>query len=512
MPIRTDKVRTMIVAGLGLATLAAYALHHEAGLAGQAHAAPQHSSAQGALALHSAAPPPTQPALALPPAASPASAQVGTASDAVSLSAQLDRSSVLVGSDGLVHVALTLRAEPTKEPAATVHPTDALVVLDLSGSMSGQKLSYAKQALHQLINRLTPRDRFGLVTYESDAALALPLTAADGPQSARFHRVVDALETAGGTNMSAGLDLALAELAKRERGGRDARVLLLSDGHANMGDSSAAGLSERARKVTRFDDVLSAMGIGDDFNEDLMSGLADSGTGNFYYLSRVETLASYFDAELKAAAQTLASALELQFVPEPGVELVELSGYPIERDGARVIVRPGNLRSGQERLLWATLRAPTAALRDVALGRFALQFKQDGKSFAVNTPALPALACVADRTRYEDSIARPLWEQYTLSEGYRKVQGAIGKAIAEGDAKDIERERANYELNRSLAQKFGSAAVLKSLSDMASVADSAKNWQTQAPAQRAYHAKQEKSRALFGRRQDAYNSDPLLGL
>jgi Ca-activated chloride channel homolog len=499
MPIRTDKTRAVIVAGLALATIAAYAVHRQTGFSGQAHAAPNRTPVPHA-------------ALATPAAPLAPPRPIEASSGQVSLTAALDRSSVLVGSDGLVHVALTLRAAPDAKAEAALKPTDALVVLDLSGSMSGQKLSYAKQALHQLIDRLTPRDRFGLVTYESEAQLALPLSLADGAASARFHRVVDALETAGGTNMSAGLDLALAQLSGRERGGRDARVLLLSDGHANRGDSSPAGLAERARKVTRFDDVLSAMGIGDDFNEDLMTSLADSGTGNFYYLSRVEMLGSYFDAELKAAAQTLASALELQFAPAAGVELLELSGYPVEHAAGLSVVRPGNLRVGQERVLWATLRAPTAALRDVALGSFSLQFKQGDTRFELAAPPLPMLACVADPAAFEASIARPLWEQYTLNEAYRKVQSAIGKAIAEGNAEDIDRHKADYEQNRVLAKRLRSSAVLNSFSDMSQTVDRAKAWQQAAPAQRMLHAKQEKSRALFNRRQDAYNSDPLLGL
>jgi Ca-activated chloride channel family protein len=499
MPNRTDKLRAAIVAALALSTLAAYALYRVGpGFTRQAQAEPN----RGSTRYVAAAP--------LKPGAKPK--PVSASTNQVTLSAQLDRSAVLVGSDGLVHVALTLRADSAAQPGAAQKPTDALVVLDLSGSMSGQKLTYAKQALHQLIDRLTPRDRFGLVTYESDAQLALPLSMADGVGRTRFHDIVEGLQTAGGTNMSAGLDLALEELGKRQRGGRDARVLLLSDGHANMGDSSAAGLSERARQITRSDDVLSAMGIGDDFNEDLMTGLADSGTGNFYYLSRVEMLGSYFDAELKAAAQTLASAVELRFAPADGVELLELSGYPIERAGGTLSVRPGNLRTGQERVLWATLRAPTAALRDVALGSFSLQFKQDEVAFEVNAAPLPALACVADTAQFEAGIARPLWEQYTLNEQYRKVESAMGRAIAEGNAQDIEREQAGYEANRMLASKLGSAQVLNSMDTMARVAGRAKEWQQAAPAQRAFQAKQEKSRAHFNRRAGAYNSDPMLAL
>ncbi|HKO90394.1 MAG TPA: VWA domain-containing protein, partial [Polyangiaceae bacterium] len=258
MQNRTDKIRAAIVVALTLSTLAVYAVYHHAEPAGKARAEAIQRPTKAPAQRRSA----REPEAKSTPAPTPISATGGQ----VRLSAALDRSSVLVDSDGLVHVALTLHADPNAE-AVAAQPTDALVVLDISGSMSGQKLDYAKQALHQLIDRLTTRDRFGLVTYESEARLVQPLARADGANVARFHRVVNALETAGGTNMSSGLDLALRQLAQRERAGAGARVLLLSDGHANEGDSSPDGLMARARRVTQQDDVLSALGIGDDFNE-----------------------------------------------------------------------------------------------------------------------------------------------------------------------------------------------------------------------------------------------------
>lgn len=494
MPISNRKRGALTVAALTLLTLASYALARpgEAPVQRPSIAAP--------------APAPT----VIKPAQAPIA--VTTATGQVTLTAKVDRNALLAGSDGQAHVALTLRAQTADGDAAARSPIDALVVLDISGSMAGQKLDYAKQALHQLIDRLTGEDRFSLVTYESEARVLLPLQAAQGGAVAGFHRVVDNLETAGGTNMSAGLDLALRELQQHNEQGRNARVLLLSDGHANEGDSSLAGLTERARKFTRHDDVLSAMGIGDDFNEDLMTSIADRGTGNFYYLSKVAVLGRYFDAELRAAAQTVASALELRFTPAPGVELLELAGYPIEQSGTVLSVRPGNLYAGQERLLWATIKAPTDALRDVALGSFSLRFKRNEELLETPSAALPELACVSDSERFEQAIVRDLWEEYVATEQYSKSKVALGRAVSEGTEVDIDREQKSFESNRSLAEKLGSKRVLDQLGAMASEVDAAKKSQRAPAAERQYDAKQMKSKAIFSRRKDAYNDDPWLGL
>ncbi len=503
MQIRTDKTGKLIVGALTFCTLLAYALYRVAGLPSAPARAEASSWSHGLFAVTNPARP--------QPATKPAAKATSGAGE-VTLTAQLDRRAVLSGSDGELHVALELRANGAAAADAARKPTDALVLLDVSGSMSGKKLDDAKQALHRLIERLGPDDRFGLVTYESEAQLVVPLRSAGAGAVPEFHRVVDRLATGGGTNMSAGLDLALAQLRGQRRSGASARVLLLSDGHANEGDASPAGLAARVREVVQLDDVLSALGIGDDFNEDLMTSLADNGAGNFYYLSRVELLGRYFDAELRAAAQTVASALELRFAPAPGVQLVALAGYPIERGERSDTVRPGNLYAGQERKLWATLRVPTDTLRDLALGSFSLQYQQGAAARELEAPPLPTLACVADVTRFERSIDRASWEEYVAGEQYTKVQAALGKAVGEGDEADIDREQRAYEQNRSLAEKLGSTRVLRQLDALSTEAAAAKSEQKAPAAERSYNAKQKKSRALFKLRRDAYNDDPLLGL
>lgn len=187
-----------------------------------------------------------------------------------------------------------------------------------------------------------------------------------------------------------------------------------------------------------------------------LTALAERGAGNFYYLSQVGMLGRYFDAELRAVSQTVASALELEFEPAPGVQLTELGGYPVERVGERYVVRPGNLVAGQERVLWATLRAPTATLGEVALGQFGVRFKAGQAPQHARTPELPRLACVGDGARFEAAIVRPVWEDYVTTEQYQKAQANLGRAVGEGSEADIVREQQAFEANRALASKFGS--------------------------------------------------------
>ena len=93
----------------------------------------------------------------------------------VRVSAELDRSAVLRNGSGIVHVEVSLKADGPI--GSTVRaPTDVVVIVDHSGSMSGNKLYYAKQAIHQLIGRLDDEDRFGLVAYETSAQILIPIS------------------------------------------------------------------------------------------------------------------------------------------------------------------------------------------------------------------------------------------------------------------------------------------------------------------------------------------------
>jgi Ca-activated chloride channel homolog len=258
--------------------------------------------------------------------------------------------------------------------------------------------------------------------------------------------------------------------------------------------------------------VLSTMGIGDDFNEDVMTGIAETGTGNFYYLSRVALLGRFFDAELKAAGETVASALELQFEGASDIQVLDVSGYELERSGKHTVVRPGNLYAGQKRTLWVTLQLPTDKLRDLDVGRFVLRYKHRDQARELSTGELPQIACVADRERWKRSIDKSLWEQNLLTEQFQDAQMQVGRAVGSGDAAGIEAAVKRFSDNRELARELGSSKALSKIEALEGERSAAKGAAAAPASTRGYEAKRMKSRAQFERRADAYNSDPLEGM
>ncbi len=383
-------------------------------------------ASRGRTAVTSPATPPSEPA---------ALRFTAPAGGPVTFSGQLDRSAVHVGGDGLVRMELTLAAEARAATAAPARvPTDLVVVLDRSGSMDGEKLRHARAAVSELIAQLDPADRFALVTYADAAEMTIPLDAVSPDARRRWLATVAELGTLGGTNISAGLDLGLAALQSGRTAGRTARTILISDGLANQGDASHEGLVRRARRSAQGEWPLTTVGVGTDFNEYLMTALADAGTGNYYFVERATDLGNVFAREFGAARTTVASALAVEIAPAPGVRVVDAAGYPLETapDG-RVTFRPGTLFAGQERRVWVTLAVPQDAVAERDLGQFAVAYKDGAAPRRAVFAETPRVACVADRDAFFAGVDRGAWERAVVVDELNKMQETVARQVAAGD-------------------------------------------------------------------------------
>ncbi|HEV7731583.1 MAG TPA: VWA domain-containing protein [Candidatus Binatia bacterium] len=370
-----------------------------------------------------ATPPPTNTALRF----------TGTGSGLVTFTGQLDRAAVRTGGDGLVRMELLLGAKNFIEQARRRRPADIVVVLDRSGSMEGDKLVHARAAVAELIQQLDPRDRFALISYADDAEMTIPLAAVSPEARSGWLTTVAGLGTLGGTNMSSGLDLALSAMQASGAAGRVARTILISDGLANQGDSSPEGLVARARRVARSEWALTTVGVGSDFNEYLMTALADAGTGNYYFVERATDLGDVFAREFGTASTTVASAVEVEIAPAAGVRVVDAGGYPLETTGdGHVVFRPGTLFAGQERRIWVTLAVPQDAVGERDLGRFALAYKDGDTARRVAFAETPRVACVADDDAFFAGVDTQTWERAVVVEEFNKMQDTVARQVAAG--------------------------------------------------------------------------------
>jgi Ca-activated chloride channel family protein len=410
----------------------------------------------------------------------------------VGLEAHLDRSSVLRGSDGLVRVELALRGGAGANAPRV--PTDLVVVLDRSGSMEGQPIATALAAVRELIAGLADGDRFALVSYASDVTLDIALEAASPQARERWSQLVASIVASGGTHLASGLDLGHAVLAETERSGRSPRLIVLSDGLANQGDYSLEGLRARAGRARTGEYVLSAVGIGDGFDETVMSALADAGTGNFYYLPDVARLSGVFADEFAAARETVARAVAVRIAPAAGVRVAGAGGYPLEPEGGAVRFHPGDLFAGQERRVWLTLHAPTESVGDVSLGEVQVEYATpEGERGRAALAALPQLTCVASDADYYASFDADRYQRANLRDSVGELKKSVARKIAAGRQAeavaelDAYRARSETEQLRALGYVGGDEArAVEELRDAVS-----------APAAAAPAARNQLGKQLF---------------
>jgi Ca-activated chloride channel homolog len=160
--------------------------------------------------------------------------------------------------------------------------------------------------------------------------------------------------------------------------GRVNRIILLSDGHANEGITDPSALAEVARRSAQQGIRLSAMGIGQDYNEDLMESLAEYGRGRYHYVAKATDLETILGNELASLKATVAWKTELRIEPGcDGVEVVEAFGYESRREGRVVVVPMSDLFAGDSRRILVSLRVPSNGVGPRSVLRTSLSFEDN---------------------------------------------------------------------------------------------------------------------------------------
>jgi Ca-activated chloride channel family protein len=229
-------------------------------------------------------------------------------------------------SDGdvrLLRVGLQTRVEDRTE-----RPDAALtLVIDVSGSMADPgKLDMVQQALHTLMDQLRPTDSVAIVTFSDDARVVRPMTR--GARRADLHAAVNELSVRNSTNLEAGLVMGYQVAREGFRAGSTNRVILLSDGLANVGDTAAAPILARVREAADKQITLLGVGVGNDYGDTLMEQLADHGDGYVVYVSELAQARKVFVEQLPAAlaVRALDAKVQVTFYPHT-VAGYRLIGY-----------------------------------------------------------------------------------------------------------------------------------------------------------------------------------------
>ncbi len=260
-----------------------------------------------------------------------------------------DRDVVLKDSPQEVVVKIDLSAIANQRKTKRT-PLNLAVVLDKSGSMTGAKLEKAKQAATQLVDQLAPNDFFSMVIFSDHADVLVPAQRVEN-KSALKERI-ESITANGSTALYAGVKMGADQIREYFSSKRINRVILLSDGLANVGPSSphelrrcGSDLSERGISVT-------TIGVGDDYNEDLMAGLAEASDANYYYVKDTEKLPEIFAKELGELLTVAAREIKIEITCPDGVRPLGFIGRSEKFQDQKASVNLSQFTLGQNRYLF----------------------------------------------------------------------------------------------------------------------------------------------------------------
>jgi Mg-chelatase subunit ChlD len=246
------------------------------------------------------------------------------------------------------YLIVTLRAPavvPPEQAAPTLTgrpPLNFSAVLDISGSMQGEKLHQAKQAVRLAMHYLHDGDVFSLITFSNDVRCVLePSTVEDSLRKATESALQEITAT-GMTALDGGLELGITKAKQKSL--QNNLVLLLSDGQANVGETDLEKIGRRSQAARKKGLTLSTLGVGTDYNEALMAEIAIQGGGRYYHIQSAPQIAAYLTGELGEAANLAARGTKLLINLPPGAMLMPLSAaYPAEMVGAQASITIGDI-------------------------------------------------------------------------------------------------------------------------------------------------------------------------
>jgi Ca-activated chloride channel family protein len=235
-------------------------------------------------------------------------------------------------------------------------PINVALVLDKSGSMSGSKLARAKEAACWAIRRLEKKDIVTVVTYDSTVQVLVPATKLSDKDE--LCRKIGRIEADGSTAIFAGVSKGAAELRKFIDRNRVNRIILLSDGLANVGPQTPGELGQLGASLSKEGIAVSTMGLGLDYNEDLMAALARRSDGNHIFIEKADELAEVFRHEFDDVFSVVAQEVSIAVKVGGKIRPVRVLNMDAEINGRQVIAQLNQLYSQQEKYVLLEVEVP----------------------------------------------------------------------------------------------------------------------------------------------------------
>ncbi|MEQ1830022.1 MAG: VWA domain-containing protein [Pirellula sp.] len=237
-------------------------------------------------------------------------------------------------------------------------PVNLAIVLDKSGSMKGEKIQQAIRGAVDAIGLLGPNDIVSVITYDSTVNVLIPATKLTDPESVT--NAIRRIQADGNTALFAGVSKGAAEVRKFLDKDRVNRVILLSDGLANVGPSSPGELGALGATLLKENISVSSLGLGLGYNEDLMVQLAAKSGGNHQFIEQATELADVFRKEFDDVLSVVAQEVDVKINIPEGIRPVRVLGNESDINGQQVVTRLAQIYSRQKRHVVVEVEIPAS--------------------------------------------------------------------------------------------------------------------------------------------------------
>jgi Ca-activated chloride channel family protein len=260
---------------------------------------------------------------------------------------QVETDRPLIAGDSMTRYALATVVAPEGAPRQRP-PVNLGLVLDRSGSMTGEKIRLAKDAAVAAIRRLDAHDRFSVVAYDDQVEVVIASATASRQAIEEAARAILRIQARGSTDLCGGWLSCCEQLALAEGSEVVTRVLLLTDGLANVGITDPAEIVGHARELRKRGISTTTIGVGEDFDEHLLGAMSDEGGGHFYYVERDEQIPDVVNREVGETLEVTVRGAQLRVGPASLATVVPIANYPTRREGDEWVIELGDLVSNQE--------------------------------------------------------------------------------------------------------------------------------------------------------------------
>ncbi len=286
----------------------------------------------------------------------------------VSVYSEVDKPVVLAGGDERVVVKVGLRGLTMPVMPKRV-PLNIAIVLDKSGSMRNyDKMSNARLGAIEIVERLSPDDILSLVVYSDRPQVILPAQRVRDKDA--IIEIISGIYADGSTALYGGVTYGAGQVRKNMSWEYINRIILLSDGLANVGPSSTGALADLGGRLEAEGITVTTIGVGLDYNEDLMTSLAATSGGNAYFASSGRELPAIFAEEIGEAMTLTARDIMIRIDCPEGVRPVAVIGREGEISGRTMTVKVGKLYGKNEKFaLFEVEVSGEETARDVEIAR-----------------------------------------------------------------------------------------------------------------------------------------------